>query len=343
MSLTFKQALYGFLIVVIVLGAAYTYYNYSAQKTQPAQQTKSYKVGMLIVDKDVRAGTMEIFKASMNKLGYVEGVNVEYIVREAVGEKANMLNQYAKELNEAGLDVVITGATSSTKPFKDLADLKTPVMSLSLGSLEGIIANPIAPEGFITGVKDGSLGYNSKRLSLLKESVSSIKKVISIIDRNHPNTGNFTKSIEKAAEQLGLTMVYIYIENFSDPKEIASKIPLVTKKVGDAYITCACTSGSRNRKELAEQLKKEKIPSITLELEQGADIGFLMSYGDDKRKPIELGAKKASQILKGILISKIPVEPSEDVVFELNAKTAETLGLTIPKSIISLANKIYNQ
>lgn len=296
-----------------------------------------------MIDKDVQTGSMAAFKGYMTGLGYMEDENVFYTEKSATGENANKVGQYAQELNEAGLDIIVTGATSATVPLKKLENLKTPVYVISLGTTEGLISVLHTPEGFITGTVDGSLSFTGKRLEFLKEINPSMKKVISIVDSKHSNAPAFKKNAEEAAGKLGLQMVYIEIGDFSNSAELLSKIPMVTRKLGDAYINCACPSGIRNRKELVVQLNKEKIPSISGDLRPAADIGFLAAYSDDPKKLAEFAAKKVDKILKGTPISSIPVTFATDVLFELNLNTAKMIGVTIPQDILARANKTYNE
>ena len=81
MNITFKQASYAILLTIIVLGVVYSVYNFGGQNQPPPP--KNYKIGFLALsDKDVQSENYMAFKESMKKLGYEEGKNVEYIIKQ---------------------------------------------------------------------------------------------------------------------------------------------------------------------------------------------------------------------------------------------------------------------
>ncbi|KKS96514.1 hypothetical protein A3B05_02430 [Candidatus Giovannonibacteria bacterium RIFCSPLOWO2_01_FULL_43_160] len=343
MNFTLKQAIFTVLAAIIIVGGYFSW-QFISKETQPTAPPKNYKIGFLALsDKDVQSENYIAFKAHMGKLGYVEGKNVEYIVKQGDRNIKGDLEKSAKELNESGLDLILTGGTTSTVPLKELKDLKTSVYFLSAARPELVVGNLAAPEGLITGISEGVVSLAGKRLEFLKEIDPSIKKVASIIEKGHTTAAAAQAKIDAAAQELGIKTVAIEIEA-GKYEQIFEKLKTITRANGiDGYIACTCLSNEKYAKELADYFRKEKIPSINAEVGIGAKLGWLATYSNNRTRTGELAAESVDRILKGTPISQIPVKFASDVLFELNLKTAKEIGITIPQAILSRANKVYQE
>ncbi len=336
MKPTLKQSIFAVLFLII-LGGAWSYF-YLRQAPAP-QVVKTGKIGLLLTDKDVQSDNIRGFKDAMKEFGYEEGKHLEYIEKNA-GADRKILPQYAKELDMSGSDLIIVGASSAADAFKKLEGLRTPVFFLAAGRPRSLVSNLQAPEGLITGIGEGTIEFEGKRLELLKEAAPSIKRVMAIIESRHPNAPLFKEKVEEAAKTLGLEMVYIEIDKTDD---LPAKLPMVNRDNGDAFIGGPWPSNQKYAKEMAAQFLKVKIPSINDETSVGANLGFLMTYSDDRYKTGKRAAELVIKILQGTPISRIPVEFAKDVILELNLKTAKGVGVIIPEDMRLRANKIYQE
>ena len=343
MNFTLKQAIFTVLAAIIIVGGYFSW-QFISKETQPTAPPKNYKIGFLALsDKDVQSENFIAFKARMEKLGYIEGKNVEYIVKQGDRNIKGDLENGAKELNEAGLDLILTGGTTSTVPLKELVNLKTPVYFLSAARPELVVSNLTSPEGLITGMSEGVVSLAGKRLEFLKEIDPSIKKVASIVEKGHTTAAAAQAKIDAAAKKLGIKTVVIEIDA-GKYEQIFEKLKTITRANGiDGYIACTCLSNEKYAKELADYFRKEKISSINAEVGIGAKLGWLATYSNNRTRTGELAAESVDRILKGTPISQIPVKFASDVLFELNLKTAKEIGITIPQAILSRANKVYQE
>jgi len=326
------------LAAIIIVGGFYSW-QFIAKEIQPVQPPKKYKIGLMVLtEKDAQNENYKGFRSQMEKLGYKEGMNVEYITKIATREPG-ALDKAAAESNMAGWDLIVVGSTSAGEALKKLPDLKTKVFFLAAGRPKSLVENFVAPEGLITGIGEPTAEFAGKRLEFLKELVPSLKKIISIVDRDHATGLAFIKSMETAAAPLGLKIEIITAEG---PDDLANKLSSI-KGEGSAvaYVACSCPSNTQHPKELADYLLKNKIPSMSDEVEIGAKIGWLATYSNDRAKAGERGAVLVDRILKGAPISKVPVEIAKDVLLEINLGTAKALGIAVSQSIISRANKTY--
>lgn len=338
-NLTLYKSIIVVFVLIILVGAGFAFYYLLQIGPLPP---KSWKIGFLaLAEKDVQSENYLGFKEGMEVLGYKDGLNVSYTVK--IGTRGKDLEMVAQEMNEAGFDVIITGSTSVTKALKDLPSLRTPVFFLAAGAPRDLVANLQEPEGFITGIGEPTAEFAEKRLEFLKEIAPSIKKVASIIERGHPTNTIAQQGINKAAEKLGIKMELIEIDR-DKPEQILNKLSFITKGRGaDAYIACTCPSNEKFSRELAAHFIKEKIPAINGEMQIGANLGWLASYSNDRRKTGRSAAEKVDKILNGTPISKIPVEVAKDLVLEINAQTAKDVGIEIPTNVLYRANRIYQQ
>lgn len=339
MPLLFKNAFYGLLAVIIVLGVVYTYYNYSVQN-QPPAQPKIYKIGFLVYStKDIQGLNFVGFKSQMATLGYEEGKNISYEVK--LVDKPD-LPKAAEELNQAGLDMIIVGSSSAGQALKGLPDLKTKVFFLSAGRPSDLVTNFQAPEGFITGIGEPTVEFAQKRLQFLTQIVPSIKTVSTIVEKGHATAQAFKAQLIDAAKKLNLKLNVIEIPT-ENMEQILTVMKTITLKNTDSYIACTCPSNEKYSKELAAYFIGQKIPAFTTELEIGAIFGWLAAYSNDRLKAGMAAAVSIDKILKGAPISSVPVIFSSEVLFEINTKTAGAIGITVPQDILGRANKVFNQ
>lgn len=336
--MTLSRAIYVIFIAIILIGG-FISYNYFWEAEQKPVVPKVWRVGLLLGDKDILSANLKGFTDGMEKAGYVGGKNIEYVERNYGSDRGAILDGFSKEMNEMGLDLIINGSSSATKSLRKLPDLKTPVFFLTAG-LPLELVDDLQKPVLITGIGEPSAEFAGRRLEILKEIKPSIKKVISIVEKGHPTGNRFRVKLEEAAKELGIEVVYIEI---GKSNEILQKLPLLNLSLGDAYIACTCQSNERYAKELAAALRKAKLPSINPETAIGANVGFLATHSNDRYKTGLRAADKVIKILNGTPVSEMPVEFATDLVLELNLKTAEMIGIEVPKSVISRADKTYNE
>lgn len=326
------------LALIIIGGLGLSGYYFSQKEFEEAT-TKLWRVGFLLIDKDVQSDNIRGFKDAMKEFGYEEGKDVIYVEKNT-GADRKLLPQYAKELDASGLDLIIVGASSAAEALKNLDGLKTRVFFLAAGRPRSIVKNLQAPEGLFTGIGEGTIEFEGKRLELLKKITPSIKRVMAIVESLHPNASLFKIKVEEAAKTLDLQMVYIEIEKADD---LPKKLSMINRSNGDAFIGGPWPSNQKYAKAMADQFLKNKIPSINDETSVGANIGFLMTYSDDRYKTGKQAAESVVKILKGMPVSQVPVEFAKDIVLEVNQKTAAAIGIKIPKDILLNAGKIYTK
>jgi len=331
--------------LILVTGFIFFQYTYNQTNVEPLRK---YKIG-IIINNDVQMPNVDGFKSKMKELGYIDGANTEYIIKNAQN-KPDLQIKYPEEIIAAKSDMIVVLSPAVAVNISK-QNPSVPVLFMDIDP-ETLIKDKAYPEKNITGVSAGFLDFAGKRVEVLKEIYPSIKKIIIPSDKNHPNYPKFIESVRAAASRLQIEIVEIQTKDIGD---FLSRLPeIVNKKNGDALIfypgpnNISAAGGAANapkRKLIVDQLIKEKMPAINHNMEIGcASEGVLACYGNYRVDVGKEGAILADKILKGVPIKDIPVVPPvKTLVLEINLKTAKSIGITIPQAILSRANKVYQE
>jgi putative tryptophan/tyrosine transport system substrate-binding protein len=343
------------LFIALIVAVIFGYFRYQGSFEPNNVDTKVYKIG-LIENHNTFIPSFKGLLDGLEKLGYKEGVNVEYI-RFSTEQKAEANKNaradeqvaYWKTQEDLFLsqspDILITASTPLSA-YLSARKFDFPVVFMDIGGTKNIVENPNSPEGNITGITGGNTEFVSKRLEILKELDPSIKKVIISPDTAFPNYPPFIASIRSAAALLGLEIVEIPTSNAN---EFISKLgEILTKKNGDAFFYFAGPNNTppepARRKMIIDQLIKERLLSINQNMELGANEGVLASYGAYRFETGIEAAAIVDNVLTGRAIKDIPVTPPiKSIKLEINLDTAKAIGLTVPQSFVIEASKVYGE
>ena len=327
------------LIAIVLIGAfVFSQYVYNQAGVEPARK---YKIGLLIHNPPVQNANIEGLKAGMLELGYEEGKNIEYILKDA-SANLDLIGKLADELLAEKPDLIAVPSTPGALALKKNTSI--PIVFIDVGAVSDLVKNINAPEANITGVIGGTSEFTGKRLEILKEIIPTIKKIIISAEKKFPNYNPFMSSLKAGAAKLGIEIAEFPTE---DAKDFVSKLPtIINKKNGDAFMYFPGPNNfpleDKDRKLIVAQLIKEKLPSIGHNMELGANTGILASYGNYRFDVGKKAALLADKILKGAQVKDVPVLFIKDLTMEINLKTAKSIGITIPQDILLQANKVYN-
>ena len=335
MNLYTKKSVTTITLVLVLVAATFTYFYLTGSQNE----VKKYKVGIFIIQ-DLFLVSVDGFKDGMKELGYEEGKNIEYVLKNTKGD-AKLNAQYQDEMIADNLDVLYVMGTTAIGEFK-AKNVPFPVVFSALTNSEGIVDNLLKPEGNYTGIMTGAAKFADKRLDMLKKIDPSVKKVIIAVKKD-PSYKLFMESIQNGAKNLGLEIVEFQVK---DIKEFLARLPeILNRKNGDAFMFYpgpANSSASKaERKIIIDRLISEKILSINHQATGGAEEGILASYGNDRYNIGQQASAFVDKVLKGTPIKEIPVVYETGITLELNLATAKALGVEIPKEIILQAKKTY--
>jgi len=275
----------------------------------------------------------------LRALGYVEGRNIAFEYRFANGDYKR-LPLLAAELVALRPDVVYTlstaGADAAAKATTMIPIVVGPAGEVTLSRLAGNLARPV---GNVTGQTLNFAEQNQKCLQLLKELAPRTSRVAVITNPDSPVFDQVSGFLGPAAAQLGVTLVRIEARNVSD---LPQAFAVVVASGADAILMLdeAVLAGSREvRMQVSEWALSRRLP-VASSNERFAADGALVSLGTDIPAIARRAAFYVHRILGGAKPADLPVERPTVFKLSVNRKTAATLGLTIPQSVLLRADEV---
>jgi putative ABC transport system substrate-binding protein len=294
-------------------------------------------IAMLITGTPVGTETNRAsFRRALADLGYVEGRH--YAVEERFAEGvASRLPQLVEELVKLQPDIILTSSTASTLAARN-ATSSIPIVAPLMGNAVGVglIASQARPGGNITGILVTDEDLAAKQLALTRELVPSAQRIGLLVNPKNPGTDVQRKGAEAAATALSITLVIAEADT-SEAIELAFG-QLAQSGVGAVFVVGDALFFSE-RARIASAALSARLPTM-FGFRDHVKAGGLMSYGVDLTANYRRAAVFADRILKGTKPSDLPVELPTTFDLALNLKTAKALGLTIPPSVLVLANEV---
>jgi len=299
------------------------------------QQAGIPKIGWLSTRRASNIGQETIIRM-LRDLGYVEGKNIAFVYRFA-DDKLDRLPALADELVRLKVDVLLTPGTPGALALKK--SIRTiPIVFLDVTDpvAAGLVDSFARPGGNLTGFSSIEAVLVSKRLDLLKETVSKLSRVAVLWDPNNPASKQEWKETQLAAPELSLQLHSMEVTR-TDRYEDAFKDAIRARSGALAMLSTPLASS--NQEKIAELAAKNRLPAIYI---QGSFVtaGGLMSYGPDRTERYRRAAVFVDKILKGTKPADLPVEQPTKFEFIINLKAAKQIGLTIPPNVLARADKV---
>lgn len=282
---------------------------------------------------DISSPLLNALRQGLSELGHMEGKNLDIEYRFA--KTRDDLAGLAADLVSRNVDLIVAGGSEAVVAAKN-ATTSIPIVMTNSGDpvRAGFVASLARPGGNITGLTQISPELADKRLELLKEAIPSMSRVGILWNPLHPNTPWTFKETRVAAEKLQLQVLSFEVKEQLD---LIDAIAIAGKRA-DAIVVLRDPFTVRHRTLIADATLAERIPSI-YETEDYVIAGGLIFYGPDFSDLYGRSASFVDKILKGAKPADLPVEQPTNFELVINLKTATTLGLTIPGSILIRANR----
>jgi ABC-type uncharacterized transport system substrate-binding protein len=278
----------------------------------------------------------EAFRQGLQDLGYVEGKNIAIAYRSADG-KPERLPALAAELVQLQVDVILAQSGQVAQAAKNTTTT-IPIVMVSGGDpvALGFVASFARPGGNITGLSLMSAELGGKRLQLLKEANGGLVRVAVLWNaRDAVMTDIFTQ-IQTAAPMLGMTVQPLGVQ---EAKDIDSAIAAMTEERPDALFMITDVLTSRYTRQVLDFAVQHQLPTMFQSSGPVAE-GGLMSYGPSLTDSLRRAAYYVDRILKGARPEDLPVEQPTKFELVVNLKTAKALGITMPPTLLVLADKV---
>ena len=297
---------------------------------------KMYRIGLLNIS-SATARPFEVFTQALRELGYVEGQNLVIEERYAEGQ-VERLPDLATELVRLKVDVILAVGSATVRAAQQATSTIPIVMALATNAVaQGFVASLAQPGGNITGVSGLGVELSGKRLELLKEAVPEVSRIAVLWNPANPSTAPFVHATQAAAQALG---VELHVLEVRTPDEFAGAFAAATSGragallvMGDSVVLYA------NRTRIVDLAQRHRLPAMYPNREY-VDAGGLMWYGVSWTAVFLQAAVYVDKILKGAKPANLPVEQPTKLELVLNLKTAQTLGITFPPTLLVLANEV---
>ncbi|MGH9365593.1 MAG: ABC transporter substrate-binding protein [Thermoanaerobaculia bacterium] len=302
---------------------------------EPEQPTKVFR----IVELNPTAGfgeSQRAFRQALRGLGYVHGENILIEDRFAAGSE-DRLREYAAEAVGLKVDVIVAISSSAVQAATN-ATKTLPIVAVDLESdpvAGGFVANLARPGGNVTGVFLDLPELNGKQLQLLKEAIPGITRVAVLWNPTVSPTP--LRAAEGAARALGLQLQIVAAQRPSD-FDSAFSAAVRGRNAALMVIPSPMFGGARS-KLIGDLATKHRLPTTSM-LSSYTDAGLLMSYGVNVANLFSQAAAYVDKILKGAKPGDLPVQRPVRFEMIVNLKIAKALGLTIPPSVLSRADRV---
>ena len=303
------------------------------------QAAKLRRIGVLTVngkaDSEVRS-QMAAFVKGLQELGWKEGNNLHIDYRYGENDSSRMF-QLAKELLALRPDVIFA-ATNPAAVAARQQTLSIPIVFAQVPDpiATGFVTNLARPNGNITGFTNFEFSIGEKWLQVIKECAPKTKNVAVVFDPTNSSWTAYLRPIEAAAPRFGVQLTPV---GARDAVELRDGIGAFAKLPNGALIIVPAPVTVGNRELTVSLAAQHRLPAI-YPYQFFTASGGLTSYGVDLPDLYRRAAVYVDRILKGAKPADLPIQQPTKLEFVINLKTAKTLGLTIPPSILVRADRV---
>jgi len=281
----------------------------------------------------VVSGFLEGLKAA----GFSEGSNVVIEYRWAQGQ-FNQLPMLAAELVRQQVSAIVTmGGNVAALAAKRSTSI-IPIVFLTGDDpvATGLVESLNRPGGNVTGVTWLAAELGAKNLELVSELMPAATTVGVLINPNRPTAEAQLESAKGAAKAIGKTLLAFKAR---DSSEIASAFAAIASAGVDALFVTVDPVFIVNRVQIIEAAAKQRVPTLYFQREF-VDLGGLLSYGASAHDASRLVGGYAARIVKGARPADLPIQRSTKIETIVNLRTARSLGLTIPPTLLARADDV---
>jgi putative ABC transport system substrate-binding protein len=307
-----------------------------APEAQPP--THVHRIGVLAGStREQDPGYVEaFFLEGMRALGYVEGQNLIMEYRWAEGQYERFPD-LAAELVRLQVDVLMVPNTPAALAAKH-ATTTIPIVMVGVGDPvgSGLVASLARPGGNVTGVISLSPELVGKQLEFLKEVLPTVSRVAILWNPANPVHALMVRAADVAVQALG---VQLHLVEARGPDAFDSAFAAMTSAPAGALLVLGDRIFFQHRRRLAELAAMSHLPTMH-NTRAYVEAGGLMAYGTSALDVYRRAATYVDKILKGAKPADLPVEQPMRTELVINLKTAQALGITMPPSLLLLADEI---
>ena len=302
-------------------------------------QVTTRRIGFLsaFARADVEAFVREL-RAELEKLGWTDGRNIAFLELRTTEGKNDRLPAVAVELVAQGPDVILVQSAPATRALMQ-ATKAIPIVMVGVGNpIEyGMVADYRKPGGNVTGASYLADESVRKTLQLLKEAAPRLRSVAVFTNPSNEAAAPMVKLIRVDAEALGMQAQIVEV---STPGDFEAAFAAIRRANTESILLPPEPLIRNNRVAIADFAQAHKLPLAVVGSGRYLPTSGLISYGPTTTQYAQLGASYVDRILNGAKPGDLPVEQPSRFELSINLKTAKTLGLTIPQTLLLRADEV---
>jgi putative tryptophan/tyrosine transport system substrate-binding protein len=275
-------------------------------------------------------------RRGLSDMGYVEGQNVSIQYRW-ITERYDALPAMAADLVQRQVAVIMAIGPPAVLVAKAATQTIPIVFVTGADPLKfGFVARFNKPGANITGIWMVTTVLVEKRLQLLHDLLPKAELIALLINPTSPVAEPQTRDAQAAARALGVRLAVLTAVTENDFDQVFASL---VQQRADALFVSADPFFSSRREHLVALAARHAIPTL-YEFREFVEAGGLMSYGTVLRDGYYKGGNYVARILKGAKPADLPVEQIDKFEFVINVTTAKALGLTVPPTLLALADEV---
>jgi len=304
--------------------------------TARAQQ-KSASIGFLVAGAaDTSAPLIEAFNQGLRENGLIEGKDYVLELRWAEGHYERF-PAFARELADNGARVIVVGTVAAARAAQRASSTVPIVMALMNDPVgNGLVASLARPGGNTTGMASLGQDVTPKQLELLHTILPKTTSIAVLFNPTNPSNLSILDNIRVQAARRGIT-VRDFAVNTLDELNVAFRT--IPTQRPDALLVIPDAAIQDLGMRIVILAQQHRIPVISTNSDI-TDMGGLISYGVSRRGAYRRSAYFVKKVLDGSKPADLPVEQPTRILLSVNLKTAKSLGLTVPPSLLVAADEV---
>jgi putative tryptophan/tyrosine transport system substrate-binding protein len=318
--------------VITLLGSAVTplAWPFAAPAQEPG---RVYRLGAMIPAGRQTPAVIAFFD-ELRPFGFIESQNLT-VLPNGFGVRNDELVERAQALVEAAPDVIISGPDNYTRMLQQLTRT-IPLVAMTEDMLRaGLVASLSLPGGNTTGISLLSPDLDGKRQEILIEAVPGVRKMAALADST-VTPHRHLEALQDAARRRG---VELSIFGVASPDEVVPTIEVAKAAGAQALNLLATPLFTVNARGFVERIAALRLPAMH-QWPEVAEDGGLLGYGPRFAQTFRQRARLVARILRGAKPADIPVEQPTHFELVINLKTAKTLGLAVPATLLTRADEV---
>jgi putative ABC transport system substrate-binding protein len=311
----------------------------AARAQQPGVMRRIGVLSALAADNPEAQGRIAAFLQRLQQLGWTDGRNVriDYRLGATGPVDAERIRRDAAELIALAPDVIMANGTSAVGPLLE-ATRSVPIVFVQVSDPvgAGYVASLARPGGNATGFTLFEYGMSGKWLELLKQIAPGVTRAVVLRDPTQPTGIAQLAAMHSVAPSLGIELSPVGVR---DPDEIERGVMAFVRGSHSGLILTAGVRGITHRDLIVALAARHRLPAV-FPYRFFVTGGGLMSYGSDSNDQYRRAAAYVDRILKGEKPADLPVQQPTKFDLVINLKTAKTLGLEVPATVLARADEV---